>query len=76
MLFSHSPLTFLKLSGPKFTAGKELRRERGSRGGGEREGTFSSGCFLWFCVFVNVSKPQGLAGLFRQTLEGKHIICF
>lgn len=53
-------------------------RSWGGEGGGvgERERAFSSGCFLWFWVFVNVSKPQGLAGLFRQTLEGKHIICF
>lgn len=48
MLFSHSPLTFLKLSGPRSVAGKELRRARGGAGGGlERRGTFSSGCFLW-----------------------------
>lgn len=45
---------------------KEPRRgrgkEEGSGEGVETEGTFSSGCFLWFRVWVNVSKPQGLAG--------------
>lgn len=51
--FSHSPLTFLKLSGPKFSAGKEWKRERGSRGWRERGGTF----LLWmFPVVLSVHK--------------------
>lgn len=79
MLFSPSPPTFLKLPGPKFTAGKGAAegKGKGREGGGCREsgGTFSSGCFLWFRVWVNVSKPQGLAGPSRQTLEGKRGIC-
>lgn len=51
---------------PIHTAGKGAAqgkgRGEGSGEGVETEGTFSSGCFLWFRVWVNVSKPQGLAG--------------
>lgn len=42
MLFSHSPPTFLKLSGPKFTAGKGAAEGKGKGAGGgecvEKEG--------------------------------------
>lgn len=38
MLFPHSPLAFLKLSGPKSIAGKEARR--GGAEGGSKRGRF------------------------------------
>ena len=47
-----------------------MKREREWEREREREGTFSSGCFLWF-VFVNVSKPRGLAGPFSTNTGGQ-----
>lgn len=88
MLFSDSPLTFLKLSAAKFSVGKELRRDQGSRVGPEKEREHFPRGFVWFQTSVNVSKPPSLEVswgfffflfFFQQTPEGKQIFllfCF